>query len=519
MTTKKLLLVDDEEDIRLVLGMSLSDLGYQVLIAENGSEAWRIFMKEKPPIVISDIKMPDMDGLELLRKIKHEDPDTEVVMITGHGDMDVAIESFRFEATDFITKPIDVASLEIVLKKVEDKMAAREKLRDYTANLETLLYRKFIESGVTEQHLENAPKLLETASLQDRFDELFVGMPCYLMAVDRNYQLAAYNRRFREDFDPELGQRCHVVCRGLDTPCPACPTEKTFKTGRSHRGEMELLGKDGQPRQVVVWAAPMGEAGDPTAHAVIMAVNTAQLLEVQDHLSSLGLLLGSVSHGIKGLLTGLDGGLYLMDSGLKKADEEKIKQGFDVVKVMVGRIRNMVLDVLFCSKERELKKAPLDILGLAEEVADIIEPKIPPGSIQFIRAFDPQVGCFEADAGFLRIALVNILENAVEACLDDAKKPIHQVVFEAGRRENQVLFTIQDNGAGMDEETQKNMFDLFYSRKGRKGSGLGLYITRKIVSRHGGHIQVISELGQGTRFDIFFPISVPSDDSSEEEDV
>ncbi|UCF94922.1 MAG: response regulator, partial [Desulfobacterales bacterium] len=105
--SSKLLLADDEEGIRKVLGIALADSGYEVLTAEDGVEALRIFRQFKPSIVLTDIKMPGMDGIELLRKIKQEDPDTEVIMITGHGDMDLAIKSLKYEATDFVTKPIN----------------------------------------------------------------------------------------------------------------------------------------------------------------------------------------------------------------------------------------------------------------------------------------------------------------------------------------------------------------------------------------------------------------------------
>ena len=104
---KSILLVDDEEGIRKVLSIALSDLGYQVYTAENGVEALRIFEGKRPPIVLTDIKMPEMDGIELLRRLKELSPDTEIIMITGHGDMDLAIKSVKYEATDFVTKPIN----------------------------------------------------------------------------------------------------------------------------------------------------------------------------------------------------------------------------------------------------------------------------------------------------------------------------------------------------------------------------------------------------------------------------
>ncbi|MEJ2220888.1 MAG: response regulator, partial [Desulfobacterales bacterium] len=114
---KKLLLVDDEEGIRKVLGIALSDAGYSVFTAQNGEEALDIFRQEAPPIVLTDIKMPGMDGIELLQKIKHEKPDTEVIMITGHGDMDLAIKSLKYQAIDFVTKPINDDILEIALNR------------------------------------------------------------------------------------------------------------------------------------------------------------------------------------------------------------------------------------------------------------------------------------------------------------------------------------------------------------------------------------------------------------------
>ena len=92
-----ILLADDEEGIRKVLGISLADSGYEVLTAENGEEALKIFRDAGPSIVLTDIKMPGMDGIELLRKIKLENPDTEVIMITGHGDLDLAIKSLKYD--------------------------------------------------------------------------------------------------------------------------------------------------------------------------------------------------------------------------------------------------------------------------------------------------------------------------------------------------------------------------------------------------------------------------------------
>ncbi|MFW6333464.1 MAG: sigma-54-dependent transcriptional regulator, partial [Thermodesulfobacteriota bacterium] len=138
MMTERILLVDDEPGIRKVLRISLEEMGYEVDTAENGTEALRIFREKGAPIVLTDIKMPGMDGIDVLKRIKQENPETEVIVITGHGDMDLAIRSLKHEASDFITKPVNDAELENALRKSVNNIRLRHKLREYTENLESL---------------------------------------------------------------------------------------------------------------------------------------------------------------------------------------------------------------------------------------------------------------------------------------------------------------------------------------------------------------------------------------------
>ena len=139
---RSILLADDEEGIRKVLSIYLKDEGYKVFTAKDGEETLRVFRKEHPPIVLTDIKMPVVDGLQVLEKIKQESPDTEVIMLTGHGDLELAIKSLKLDATDFITKPISDDVLEIALKRAKERIFYKTKLREYTENLEKLVEEK-----------------------------------------------------------------------------------------------------------------------------------------------------------------------------------------------------------------------------------------------------------------------------------------------------------------------------------------------------------------------------------------
>ena len=137
-----ILLVDDEEGIRNVLNITLTHAGFKVLLAPDGETGFKAFCEHNPEIVITDIKMPGIDGIELLQQIKQSSPATEVIMITGHGDMDLAVKSLQYEAADFITKPIDSTELEMSVKKAVDRISINARIKSYMDDLEGLIQEK-----------------------------------------------------------------------------------------------------------------------------------------------------------------------------------------------------------------------------------------------------------------------------------------------------------------------------------------------------------------------------------------
>lgn len=120
---RKVLVIDDEAATLTMFGLFLKAYGYAVLTAEEGEKGLAILKEEAPPIVFTDLKMPGMDGFEVLRSIKKHRPDTEVIVITGHGDMDLVIQALNLEATDFINKPVTRSALDAALKRAEARIA------------------------------------------------------------------------------------------------------------------------------------------------------------------------------------------------------------------------------------------------------------------------------------------------------------------------------------------------------------------------------------------------------------
>lgn len=132
----KILVVDDEKIIRERMKSLLELEGYEVLIAENGSEGLTLFEQGKPQVAIVDIKMPGMDGIEVLKQIKTKDPYTEVFIVTGHGGIETAVLALREGAFDYVTKPIEFDELALNLKRALEKQKLRLDLEQYTKDLE-----------------------------------------------------------------------------------------------------------------------------------------------------------------------------------------------------------------------------------------------------------------------------------------------------------------------------------------------------------------------------------------------
>jgi len=222
-------------------------------------------------------------------------------------------------------------------------------------------------------------------------------------------------------------------------------------------------------------------------------------------------MIGSVSHGIKGLITGLDGGIYLVDSGFKHENNEMIREGWDVVKIMTARIRKLMQDILYYAKKRDLQIEPVEIIPFVEELGLVVGQRAQKHDIKLIKTYNLNDLHLEGDPEYLHSALLNILDNAIDACLRDDAKVRHEIEINVSQDLKYIIFYIKDNGVGMTRETKKKIYSLFYSTKGKKGTGLGLFISNSIIQQHNGHIHCESEPGKGTAFKIRIPVKADPD--------
>ena len=278
---------------------------------------------------------------------------------------------------------------------------------------------------------------------------------------------------------------------------------RMLKGQRSIPYEFCVLNKAGEIRWIMETVTSVQYNGRRAALGYFMDVT--RLRDMQHNLSSLGLMIGAVSHSLKGCLTGLDAGLYLIDSGFYREKPARIEEGLDAVRLMVDRVKKLVYDVLYYVKERGLTRESVNVHQFAHAVAAFVETRMRGANIEFQCRFEPDLGEFEVDVELLRTALINILENGMEACIEDHSRISHRIDFTVRVQGEEVLLGISDNGPGMDQDQVRDAFTIFYSSKGGKGTGLGLFITKKVIQQHGGQISLESTRGQGTIFRINIP--------------
>lgn len=482
----EILLIDKDKGHAEALGVYLERQQFEVYKADSPDDVLMLFDNLSVEIVLADPGLPDTDTVHLLKQIKKSHPGVQLIIMSADEQLDQAMDLLKQDVVHYLLKPVKSAALDLAVRQARTWIAMNRKVERYE--------KKF-------KDLRNA---------QNLYQQLFDEVPCYISVQDREFRLTATNRMFKRDFGDEIGSYCYEVYKHRGSPCRDCPVAATFEDGLPHPTEEIVTSKSGKQYNVLTWTAPIRNSLGQVTQVMEMSTNITRLRQLQDHLTSLGLMIGSMSHGVKGMLTALDGGIYQLETGLARNDEQRTSKAFGQVKQMTGRIRNMVLEILYYAKSRELSYEPVDISKMVEKVLNNAKAIADKKGINLEASIANDLGAIEVDPNWMQAALVNFMENAVDACTYDRSKEDHTVkfdVFDPGG--DLICFVIQDNGMGMDQETREKMFTLFFTSKGSQGTGLGLFIANRVIHQHGGTIKVESELQKGTRFKISLPRKKP----------
>jgi len=497
----KLLLIDDEPDILRVLAMSLRADGYEVLTAPSGEAGLAAFDAQAPDIVLVDIRMPGMNGIEVLQEIKAKGTLSEVIIITGHGDIDNAVEALQYGASDFINKPVRDEALAVALQRAGEKLAIRRQLRDHTCDLEA--------------RVEAATQALKR---QARFQtKLIRSSNDGIVATDRDLHVVIFNPGAEAIFGYPRSEIVQQRSLADIYPAPLAAAFAAGMRGGAARREMaphetQILSREGTAIPVRFSGSILFEKDRPMGTvAFFQDLREIKQLEKEllrkERLAAIGQTVAGVAHGVKNILHGLKGGRHLVDVGIARQDNVRLQNGWDMVKRNIDRTSDLVMDLLRYSKERTPEPAPCRPNDIAEEVCELVKEAAAAHGVAIVKELDPAVAVVVMDPHSLHSVLLNLVSNAVDACRDDPDAAKHfQIIVRTSREAGDLLrCEIVDNGIGMSTEVQERLFTSFFSTKGHRGTGLGLMVTRKLVEEDHGSIAVASAPGAGTTVTVRLP--------------
>jgi signal transduction histidine kinase len=332
-------------------------------------------------------------------------------------------------------------------------------------------------------------------------------LPCYLSILDPSLQILQTNQTFRNDFGEAVGKKCYEVYKKGSEVCASCPVVETFADKGIHLGEETARLANGEMIQMIVYSAPVLDAFGKVAAVIELATNINKIKEMQKELAFLGQSIATLSHDIKNVLEGLQGGAYVVDEALKDQDQELMKKGWSVVKKNIQEISGLVQNILYSTKKRKpvyeaiaLDKMLMETIAFFYEKAQSIECKLRANA-------NPRLPVVHMDPGAMRRMLINLLSNALEACRRDKGKVSHAIAVKADFYDHlHFMIEVDDDGIGMDEATSEKIFTHFFSTKGTDGTGLGLMVVHEIVKQHDGRIEVLSSPGKGSTFRIILPL-------------
>jgi len=500
MNEHKIVIIDDDAEIRDAMSQILSSFNYQVFAAENGPSGIEMLLRENPSIVLTDIKMPGMDGIEVLQQVKERRPDTEVIVVTGHADMDLAIQALQLEASDFITKPISKEALTIALKRAEQKIWLRERLSEHTEDLERRVKKTTDELGkhhAFERNLIRAS--MDGIIANDREGNIIV----FNEGAER---IAGYSRDEAiskvhvEQLYPEgVARQIKKLIHGHEYGGP----------GRLVNYEVEIVTKNGELIPILLSAILVYDKGEEVATVgffkdVSEIKRLEQELFASERIAAMGKAVAGIAHGVRNILHRMKLGAFMVDQALEQQKPEMFHKGWNLVKKNMEQISKMNIDMVRYASTSAPARESSCLNTVVDEVCDSMKEKAQERGVSLIRELDPSLPQVIIDPAGIHLCLLNLVTNAIEA-FPETGGGGHVFISSHDDGDAGVRLQVKDTGRGMSKELQEQIFNHLISTKGARGTGLGLAVTQKIVREHGGTIQVESAPNEGSCFTIVLP--------------
>ena len=506
----QIVLIDDEADIREVLAVNLEDAGYKVATAANGEAGLELCRNLQPQIVITDVRMPKMGGIEVLETLKSEYPEMEVIVATAYGEMTLAIQALQLDASDFITKPINDEALHLALRRARQRYTSRRSLQDYAALLE-------------KENAETTQELLKNLDFQRK---LIDGSMDGILGCDETDIVVTCNQSLEEMTGYTKAASLHKMKFADFFPLGEAKRLKQELTSERFGGpdhlflyEVNLLNQDGHHIPVQVSAITIKE-GELPAGLVCFFRDLREIRRLeremadqagilhQDKMMSLGRLAASVAHEINNPLAGILNYARLMQrilgrGALAGEQQDKFQRYLSLVETETDRCSQIISSLLTFSRRSTPEFKEINVDDLLHRSAILGRHKMELQNIQLDYKLDENLPTVNGDFNQLQQCLINLIFNAMDAMPDGGAITLAVHYLQP---EKTVTISVTDTGTGIAPEDLPHIFEPFFTtKKEGYGVGLGLSTVYGIMERHQGQVQVESRPGKGTTFTLRFP--------------
>jgi two-component system phosphate regulon sensor histidine kinase PhoR len=479
------LVVDDEKVIRDGCTLSLKPEGYRVITAENGQQAMELLAKEPVHVVLCDLKMPVMGALDVLTEMGVKYPDIPVIIITGHGTVDDAVECMKKGAYDFITKPFRLDHLILCVRRA--------------------LTKQRLERQARELELERAQNLYSLALEQSRLHTIVHCMADGLLVTNRDLEVVLVNAALYQ-------------LLGLGPLSPPAPLAD-FIQDEALREAIQSLLANGDENRTITQEFSSGRMHLKALSAAFRGLDQQVLgtVTVFNDVTSFKELdemkndfVRMVSHELRSPISAIRLQHAVILDGLAGELTDKQRELITRAQAKLQGLLELINDMLDVAKMeagfRHFEQVPLQLQEILGEIVEFMEAKATAQRVKLRLDAAPNLPAVLADHRGMEEVFTNLISNAINYSPSGG-----DVAVSVGLNGEFLEVRVSDQGVGIEPEEVPKIFEKFYRVKSPAtrqiiGTGLGLPIVKSVVEAHRGSIEVESQVGVGSTFRVLLPV-------------
>jgi DNA-binding response OmpR family regulator len=540
MKTKTVLIVDDDKIILEQLAKELKRNFFKTFLAADGKTALETFSQEEIDIVVLDVKLPDIDGLEVLKEIKEKKPDCEVIVITGLGTQEIAIQSLRRGAIDYIEKPIEIDELTAALGRAVEKVVEREKLS---------YENRLLVIDDEEEVVKRLKRFLEKEGYE--VVGAFNGKEALDIVQNSKIDVVITDIRMGDMDGIEVLKRAKRLYRDIEGIVVTGFKDQDLAIRSLRAGALDYLIKPinldellfavqkaierinlnrnrlYRGRELKISSEIISKMNEELERRIEERSRELSQTQAQLFQTSKLATLGEMSAGLAHEMNQPLGGISLTAKHLGKLMErgkltnEEVESGLRDIETSVKRMAKIIQHIRTFARQDTLNFVQVDVNETIDSALSLLNEQLRLHGIGVELELSPALPRVTGEPYQLEQVWINLIGNARDA-VDEKERQISDgrlqtanykkrlnisTTYNSGSEMPSVEVRVTDNGIGFTEEQGERIFEPFFTTKEvGQGMGLGLSITHGIIESHKGTIEVEGKEGEGTTVRILLPV-------------